>query len=52
MSSWFLITLAAILLLAATYYAGEWACRRITARYAGRRRLWNWFGDDEGDIGG
>ena len=31
-----------------TWYAGEWACRRIAARYAVRKRLWTGVGPEHG----
>lgn len=40
MSNWLVILVATIVLLLVTWYAGEWACHRIAARYAARRRLW------------
>jgi hypothetical protein len=38
---WLIAAIAAFALLTATWFAAEWACRRIATRYAGRRRLWN-----------
>jgi hypothetical protein len=51
MASWLIVILIGTALLLATWFAGEWACRRISARYAGRRReLWTGIGpDDKGD---
>ena len=48
MFDWPVIFLAAAFLLLATWCASEWACRRIAARYASRRRLWTGLGPDDG----
>jgi hypothetical protein len=47
-SELFITILAAIILLLVTWFAGEWACRRITARYASRRRaIWGGVAPEE-----
>jgi hypothetical protein len=48
MAYWLIIILAAAALLLATWFAGEWVCRRLAAQYAVRRRLWNGMVPDNG----
>ena len=49
MSAFLLVSLViAIALLLATWFAGEWICRRITLRYESRRRrLWDGIGPED-----
>ena len=47
MAYWLIIILIATTLLLATYYVGEWLCRRIAQRYGVRRRLWSGFRPDD-----
>jgi hypothetical protein len=44
-----IILIAAIALLLATWYAAEWASRRMSSRYEGRKRLWDGFAPDDAD---
>jgi uncharacterized membrane protein len=48
-SAFLLVSLIiAIALLVATWFAGEWICRRITLRYERRRRrLWDGIGPED-----
>lgn len=48
MAYWLIILLTAAALLLATWFAGEWVCRRLAAQYAVRRRLWNGMVPDNG----
>ena len=48
MATWLVVTIAGAALLLATWYAGEWICRRIAARYAVRKRLWTGVGPEDG----
>jgi hypothetical protein len=47
MTDWIPILLVIGALLLATWYLAEWASRRITRRYAGRKRLWGGPGPDD-----
>ena len=48
MPYWLVVLIAAALLLLATWCVGEWACRRIAARYAERQRLRRGAGPEDG----
>jgi hypothetical protein len=39
--TWLIILIVAAALCYGTWHAAEWACRRMTYRYAMRRRLWD-----------
>jgi hypothetical protein len=43
MVNWLIIFIAAIVVLFATYWLGEWVCRRTSARYSARRGIWRRF---------
>jgi hypothetical protein len=47
MAYWLIIILTATVLLLATWFAGEWVCRRLSAQYEVRRRLWSGMGPDD-----
>ena len=47
MSNWLIIVLASAALLLATWFAAEWACRRIAERYEGRKRLFTGLGPED-----
>jgi hypothetical protein len=50
-SNWLVIIVAAAVLLLATWHLAEWACRRLSARYAARLRLWQGPRPDGGSEG-
>lgn len=49
--TWSIVVLSASALLVATWHTGEWACRRIAARYDLRKRLWTGLAPDDADEG-
>lgn len=51
MFTWSIVVLSASALLVATWHTGEWACRRIAARYDLRKRLWTGLAPDDADEG-